>query len=71
MKRAKVDWNEREPDDACCVHGKTNELGLVKILWYFPRLESVDGTNDDKNHVVNLQQKGKCLFACLFVCFLF
>jgi len=38
---AEVDGHESNPDDACCVHGETNELGLVEVFWDVTCLDGI------------------------------
>ena len=50
---SEVDGDERQPDDTRGVHGKRDILGFVEILRDLPRLESVDGTEEDEHHIVH------------------
>lgn len=53
----KVDRNEGQPYDAGCVHGEADELALVEVLRYFPRLHRVHGRDQDQQRVVQLGEK--------------
>lgn len=53
----KVYRDERQPYDAGCVHGEADELALVEVLRYFPRLHRVHGRDQDQQRVVQLGEK--------------
>ena len=64
--RAKIDWQERQPDDARRVHGESDEFGFVEIFGYFARLDGVHGANGDEEHVEHLaEQEGRVLHFAL------
>lgn len=54
---SKVDRDECQPYDASCVHGEADELALVEVLRYFPRLHRVHGRDQDQQRVVQLGEK--------------
>ena len=61
LGRAEVDGDEGQPDHACCVHGKPDELGLVECFWNFPSQNGVKRANynqEDRvgecNHVTGI-----------------
>ena len=50
ISRAKIDGNERQPNDARCVHRKSDEFGFVERFGDFPRQDGVDGANDHQQY---------------------
>lgn len=50
---AEVDGYEGQPDDARRIHGEADVLGLVEVLRDLARLERVQGTHQDQEHVVD------------------
>lgn len=57
VPRAEVDGDKRQPYDAGCVHGEADELALVEVLRYLPRLHRVHGRDKDQQRVVQLGEK--------------
>jgi len=49
---AEVNGNERQPDDACGVHGECDVLGFIEVLRDVAGLERVDSAQRDEQHVV-------------------
>ena len=48
MNQPKVDGHKGQPDDASCVHGESNVLGLVESGGNFARDHRVDGAEEDQ-----------------------
>ena len=46
LSSAEVDGNKSEPDDACGVHGKADELGLIEGFRNLPGENGVDRADD-------------------------
>ena len=55
--REEVYRDEGEPDDARRIHGEGYVLGLVEVRRDVPRLEGVDGTEGDEDHIVEQRQR--------------
>ena len=53
----KVNRHERQPDDAGGVHSEADELALVEVLRYFPRLHRVHRRDQDQQRVVQLREE--------------
>lgn len=54
---AEVNWHEGEPDDACGVHGKADELALIEVFRNLARLHRIDGRDENQNGVVQLGEQ--------------
>ena len=64
--RAEVDGNERQPDDAGCIHRESDVLRLVEILGNFARLHRVHGAHGDQQHVVDERQQEPLVLHAAF-----
>lgn len=66
MIGSKVDGDKCNPNDARAVHSEGDVLGLVEVLWNLPGLESVHGTEDDEEDVVEKGNNGSHLASTAF-----
>ena len=48
INKPEVDGHKGQPDDASCVHGEPNVLGLVESGGNFARDDGVDGAEEDQ-----------------------
>lgn len=66
ISSAEVYRDESEPDDAGCVHCKTNKLALVKVLWDLAGLDGIHGAGGNEEHVVDEgEQERRVLYTAL------
>jgi len=49
---AKEDGDEGEPDDAGCVHSKSNGFGFVEGLWHATCLDGINSACDHQEDAV-------------------
>ena len=53
----KVNRQEGQPDDACSIHGKSDEFWFVKILGDLSRLYCVDGAYNNQKDIEDLAEQ--------------